>query len=398
MSYTAPTISSTGLTIPSYTDIRDELIAQAKTIFGNDVYLETDSADYQMICVYALKAHDVMNLLQLTYNNMSPSNAVGTGLSSIVKLNGLTRKTSSYSTCEVTLTGTASTVITSGKVKDVSGYIWDLPTTSTIGTDGTVTVTATCETVGAISAMIGDLDIIYTPTSGWTSVTNAAAASVGTAVELDSALRSRQAVSTETPSQTILTGTIAAIASLSGVTRYKVYENYTDSASTDPNGYSLPAHSITCVVEGGTDDDVADVIYYNRGLGCYTNGTTEVSISDPTYGNITIIRFYRPTDVPIYVAMTIKSLTDYTTATTTLIQTALVTYLNSLQIGETLTISALYGAALSVLDDLSSPTFSIRAVTAGIASGSLSTDDISVGFNEVVTGATANVTLTVTTS
>jgi hypothetical protein len=91
-------------------------------------------------------------------------------------------------------------------------------------------------------------------------------------------------------------------------------------------------------------------------------------------------------------------LTDYTTATTTLIQTALVTYLNSLQIGETLTISALYGAALSVLDDLSSPTFSIRAVTAGTVSGSLATDDISVGFNEVVTGATANVVLTVTTS
>jgi uncharacterized phage protein gp47/JayE len=294
------------------------------------------------------------------------------------------------------LTGTTGTVITSGVVSNTAGYKWSLPTTTTIGSGGTINVSATCQTIGSISATIGDITTISTPTAGWTSVTNLVAAVAGTDAETDSALRSRQSISVELPSQTMLTGTIAAIATLSNVTRYKVYENYTNLASTDPNGFNLPPHSITAVVEGGTDSAVAQVIYNNRGLGCYTNGTTEIDILDETYNTNTTIRFYRPEYVPIYVAMTIKALTGYTTATTTSIQTAVAAYLNSLQIGEELTISALYGAALSVLISLSSPTFSIREVYADITPSPTATDDITTDFYKVFSGDVANITLTVT--
>ena len=49
MAYFAPFVDDAGLHIPTYIDIRDDLIAQYKTIFGEEIYLDNDSQDYQMI-------------------------------------------------------------------------------------------------------------------------------------------------------------------------------------------------------------------------------------------------------------------------------------------------------------------------------------------------------------
>lgn len=263
----------------------------------------------------------------------------------------------------------------------------------TIGDGGTVTTSATCQTIGEITASQYSLTNIQTPTSGWTLVTNEVAAVPGLPVETDSLLRIRQALSTELPSLTELEGTMGAIAIVPGVTRYKVYENPTGATGTDPNGYDLPAHSITCVVEGGSDNAVGQAIYENRGLGCKTNGTTTVDFTD-TYGIVTPISFYRPSYVPIFIDITVKKLTGYSTAVGTAIIAALVTYLNSLAIGEELTISALYGAALSVLPDLTRPTFSIITLTAGLSGESdEGTTDIEIDFDEVISGVTEDVVL-----
>ena len=116
MSYTAPYIDAAGLHIPSYTDIRDDLVETFKSIYGQDIYLDNDSQDYQMISAFALKTYDTMQLLQIVYNNHSPKTAVGTGLDSLVKLNGIRRKEASYSTCVLTITGTVGTEIAAGIV------------------------------------------------------------------------------------------------------------------------------------------------------------------------------------------------------------------------------------------------------------------------------------------
>lgn len=90
-------------------------------------------------------------------------------------------------------------------------------------------------------------------------------------METDEQLRARQALSTRLASHTMLSGTIAGIAAVTNVTRYSVHENYT--GFTDAQ--FCPEHSITCIVEGGTDDDVASAIFLNRGIGCDTYGGTQ---------------------------------------------------------------------------------------------------------------------------
>lgn len=389
MAYVAPYIDASGLHIPTYNDILNQMLADARNIFGSDVYLENDSQDYQLISSMAIITFDSLQAVQHTYNARSPVTAVGSALDTVVKINGLQRKPASQSICQVQLSGVVGTVINSGVIKDSSGYLWDLPSVVTLASNPFSSY-AVCETPGNIQAAIGDLSIIQTPTYGWTGVTNAVIAEAGKAVETDAQLRARQAISTASPSQTILDGLNAGIGSVSGASRWSVYEN--DTNVPDVYGPDDPGHSITCVVEGGTNDDVAEQIYARKGIGCYTNGTTLVEITD-AYNRTIPIRFFRPTEIAIDVALTITGHAGYSTTVANAIKAAVVDYLNSLDIGTDLAISAVQYAAMSVNTNLARPIFSINAITICKHGGTPGTSDIVIDFNEVTTGSIANVTI-----
>jgi uncharacterized phage protein gp47/JayE len=391
MSYFAPYIDASGLHLPSYNDIRDQLISDAKSIFGSDIYLEIDSQDYQWISAVSSIIYDSFLTSQSVYNSRGPSTAIGSGLDILVKLNGIKRLPAFYSTLFVVLAGTPGTTITNGIVGDVNGNDWSLNSPIIFNGAGTATAFATCQTPGPIVANIGEINKIVTPTYGWTSVTNIAASSVGTNAESNAQLRSRQAISTAQPTRTVLEGLKGAIAAISGVGRFIVYEN--DTNANDANG--LPPHSITVVVEGGVDIDIAQSIFKKKGPGCYTNGTISVTITDQ-YGVSVIIRFYRPTEVDVDVVINVKRLAGYTTDTTEAIKTAVASYNNSLSIGDDLAISSLWGAAISANIVLTKPLFSITGLTAAKHGEIQRTNDIVIAFNEVTRGNVANITVNVT--
>jgi uncharacterized phage protein gp47/JayE len=384
MAYIVPTIDASGLHVPSYQDILDYLIAQKKIVYGADIYLGVDALDYQELSVFALMLFDVYQTLQAVYNNRSPLTAIGSALDSIVKLNGLKRNIATNSTVDVVVTGTYGTVITNGVVTDTNSNRWLLPASVTIPIAGTITVTATAEEVGEITALAGTVNAIATPTAGWVSVNNSSSAVAGEPVETDTEFRIRQSISVTLPSITPLEKTTAAIAAIAGVTRYKVYENYTNV--NDPVT-DIPPHCIAAVVEGGINTDIFQAIYDNRGLGCYMDGDQVLPIVDDN-GVSTEVRFYRPTEMPVYVTLDIHTLTGWTATTEDLIIAAIADYINSLQIGEMLTHSALYYAAVGVMSNPAKPTFSIYALGADVSpiGSPMETDDIVINFNEVLTG------------
>lgn len=391
MAYAPPSITAAGLVVPSYADILADLITQYQTVYGVTVYLGTDSADYQMLSIFALKINDTMQAVQLAYNARSPLTAVGSDLDSIVKLNGMARKTASYSTAPGTVTGVAGTTINNGEAVDTQGNGWALPSIVIIPSGGSVVVTLTCLTAGAIQVAAGQINAIAAGgTKGWTGITNPAAASPGLPVESDSQLRGRQSFSVSIPSKTLLDGTIARIADVAGVTRALTHENFT--GSVDAAG--TPPHSISAVVEGGADLDVATAIYTNRGIGPDMNGTTTVDVISPSSGAITPVSFSRPTYVQIYVSLSLIQLTNYTSAAETAILNALVTYLNSLQIGQIVTRSALYAIAMSVMPSFLVPQFAIETLTLGTTPAPTGTADISMTYNEVAQTVAGQIVIT----
>ena len=386
------TVTAEGISAPDYQTILDTLTSYFQQIYGSDAYLEPDSKDGQMVALVALAIHDANNTAISVYNCFSPATGYGAALTSNVKINGIARRGATSSTVDLLLTGTAGTSITNGTVKDTNNVIWRLPASVTIGVGGTVMVTATCSNSGAVAAMAGTITTINTPTRGWVSVTNPAAATVGSPAETDAELRIRQGQSVALPSLTPFEGVDGAIANVAGVTRHKLYEN--DTGSTDSNG--LPPHSISAIVDGGDVTEIAQTIRGNKGQGTATYGKTSVTVPD-TYGNPHVISFSRSTDVPIYGHITLKAFTGYTSQIGVQIQQAVADYINGLTIGDDVLLSRIYSPAnLGVVSGGNARYYDIQELLIGKSAGSVAAANIIIAYNESASCKPENIVLTVT--
>lgn len=383
MPYSPPSIGPSGLTVPVYSDILSRLMTSFLGVYGGSCYLGPDSADFQFMSVFALMLSDANGGLQGNYLSLNPLTATGPSLDLVGVTIGTPRKTASFSSAAVTLTGTPGAVITGGVVQDNVGNYWTLLTPVTIGGGGTVSTTATAMNPGNITANANVITMIATPTAGWTAVTNPAAAAAGQPVETDSEYRARLLISQTLPSISLIAGTAAIIAAVPSVTRSKVYENPTDS--TDING--LPAHSITAVVEGGIASAIAQAIYSKKGIGGLSNGTTTISVTDPNNAGITQpVSFTILGYLPISVGLNVHPLAGFTSVIQSNIVTAVINYLNSLGIGHPVVWSEIFGAALTARPDPDNPTFSISAVQDAYLAAS-TTGAVNFSFTLLVSSA-----------
>jgi uncharacterized phage protein gp47/JayE len=385
------TITAQGISAPDYQTILSTITSYFQQIYGTDAYLEPDSKDGQMVALVSLAIHDANNTAIACYNSFSPSSGMTDALTRNVKINGIARKGATNSTVDVTLSASTVVTVTNGSVKDQNNVIWNLPASVTIPLAG-ITVTATCATSGPVAAVIGSVNQINTPTRGWTAVTNATAATVGSAAETDAQLRLRQTQSVALPSLTPFDAVDGALANVTGVTRHKLYEN--DTGSVDSNG--LPAHSIAAIVDGGDADVIAQTIRGKKGQGVSTYGSTAIVVSD-TYGNPHTINFSRSTNVPVYVAITIKAFAGYTTQVGEDIKAAIAAYINSLTIGDDVLLSRIYSPAnLGVVSGGASRYYDITNLQIGKSSGTVAASNIDIAFNESASCTTSNITITVT--
>ncbi len=385
----APTVDANGISIPSYNDVYQSLIAIFQSIYGANIVVSGDSQDGQWIAALAKVINDSNQGAVAVFQSFSPTYAQGVGLSSLVKINGLARQNPSYSTAVGTVTGVAGALITGGVVKDVNGNLWNLPATTQITNAGTAVVTVTAQQAGAIAAPAGSIAQIFNPQYGWQSFVSTADAVIGAAVELDASLRTRQSTSTAIPAQTITEAIAAAVANVTGVVRSFVYEN--DTGATDANG--VPAHSIAVVVEGGAVADIANAIASRKPPGGQTYGTTQVVVYD-SLGLPRTINFFILTLVPIYYSLTVQPLTGWVASTVQQIQTALTNYTNALAIGGSVYETQAQAVA-SLMNSGLGLTFKITAFTLGTTASPTGTADLPILFNEAADCSTSNVVITV---
>jgi uncharacterized phage protein gp47/JayE len=383
-------IDAYGIHSPTYPEILADLQASYRAIFGTDLYLEADSQEGQMLAVFAMALYDANQLAVSVYNSFSPATAQREGLSRVVLVNGIARRTASHSTVDLTLTGQAGTVITGGVAQDVAGQKWDLPASVTIPLAGEVTVTATAQDAGAVQAASGEVSAIATPTRGWQAVTNALAATPGTDVETDAALRQRQRLSTALPSQTVLDGIEGALASLTGVTRCRCYENDEDA----PDARGIPAHSVAVVVEGGDTDTIAQALARKKTLGAGTHGSTSVTVAGSS-GQPVTVRFFRPTLVSPTVEVVIAPRAGYVSTTGAAIQANVAAHLAALPIGEDVLLSKLYTPVNAAEPMEGKRTFDVRALGIARPGDGLAAVNLPLAYTEAAVGAAANVTVTV---
>lgn len=380
-------ITAAGATIPTYAEVLTSLQNSFYAIYGADAYIAPDSQDGQLLAVFAEAITDCNQGALAAYNSFSPSTAQGAGLASVIKINGIAKKAASFSSVDVLLVGQIGATITSGIVEDTNGNKWLLPYSVTIPPAGQITVTATAQALGAIVAVAGSVTRIVTPTFGWQSVTNLAAATPGSPVESDAALRLRQTDSVANPARTVLESTTGQLKGLDGVIAVQPYEN--DTGVTDANG--LPHNTISMVVEGGDAQQIAEAIARKKTPGTGTYGTTSSIVVDSN-GVPNTIRFFRPTVTGIKMELRIQAQAGYSSATGDQLKAALAGYGSTRGIGGTVFNWEEYAI---VRDATPSPSFKVLSITQGLLAGALSAADLVPAFNQRYTCATADVVIVI---
>ena len=309
------TLDEDGLTLESLSDITTYLTDSFKTIYGDDINTDSDSPDGQMIGIFAQAARDLRDIVQDVYGSFDPDTATGSTLDQRCAINGLQRKSGTFTTLPIDVVATdtvaliglddsseSTTDIPSGvfTVKDDSGNLFYLIASVTTSV-GTQSLSFRAADLGSVSVTAGTITTISTVTAGISSVVNTASVTQqGTDEETDTALRMRRQAGVGRTSQGYTDSIETAIAELDDVDAVVVNENDTDSEDSD----GIPAHSIWVVVQGGDDDEIAAAIYAKRPAGVGMKGDEEIYVTREN-GDQAVMYFDRPISVPLYLKFTI---------------------------------------------------------------------------------------------
>lgn len=383
-------ISETGISAPDFDDVLTGFQNKTKEIFGSDIYIEPDSQDGQLLVAVAQALHDCNDAAIAAYNAFRPSGAVGVGLSSTVKVNGIERLVASNSTAPGTVVGQVGKVITNGQVRDANNNIWNLPASVLIPPAGQINVTVTAAEKGAILAPSGTINKIVNPVVGWQSFVSTADATPGEPVESDPTLRKRQAVSTQKNANAVPSALKGALSNLPGVQRVAVYEN--DTASVDANG--IPANSVCVVIEGGDLTQIAQTIGQKKTQGIPTYGTTSQPYINPTTGIPYTIKFFLLAIDTIKIVVSGSALLGYTSAQAGAIKQAFVDYIGAHEIGEDIEYTGLGQPAYQGQPARVMP-YRINSITCAIGAGAQGTADLVIPFNAIARSALTDITVTI---
>lgn len=201
---------------------------------------------------------------------------------------------------------------------------------------------------GAIELPAGALSSIQTPVAGWESITNWTEGSLGREVEGDTELRLRREQSLRLMGSNTLDSIRSSLAQLPGVLSFRV----SDNNGTATNSEGTPRQQVWAIVDGGTAEDVAQVLYEKVAAGIGTRGAQVVNVVSPVNLQAFPIRFDRPTNVPFYVTVTIQASVNTPTDAIGLVRAALVDYANEkLDIGDPVLFTRLFSAINPVIGE-----------------------------------------------
>lgn len=284
-------LTSGGLQVAEFVDIRDALIARYKEVYGTDIDLSTASADGIFVNDLAIIINNILQTMTELYSNLDVNTASGIYLDNLCRLANVTRKQPTHSTASLVVKSllTSGDPVVFGDINengdvinrltfvDKSGNEWVANASITLGPQEESEITVTAVEAGPISAPAGW--ITQTMLVMNLSVTQPNNAIIGENEETDKELRQRRSQSSGADGSSVLESLIGALLEISGIDDVRVYNNNTLNAVTSNDGTSIPAHGIYVILrqqEGlNIDDSVIGELIMNK----LTPGITTVESS-----------------------------------------------------------------------------------------------------------------------
>jgi uncharacterized phage protein gp47/JayE len=247
-------------------------------------------------------------------------------------------------------------------------------------------VTATATEVGPLQQDSNTIVSISTPILGWRSVTNPNPATPGRSPETDEELRDRLLTSRSTRAINLWDSLYSALRNLEGVYSVNIEEN---DSSVTVNG--VPPYSYVAVVSGGNDTEIAQEIWRNKPLGISPQGNTSAIAKDVRGSNRTV-KFSRPTEIPIYIDLTIVLDTDvFPGDGLDQIKQAIIDFtVGAYQIGDDVIYTRLFTPINQVRGHY------VSSMTIGTTASPVGTSNITIAYDEIASFSADNITITTT--
>lgn len=381
-------VTVTGFHRDSYDEILADLIQTANIMFGEDMDTSEQSTFGKFLRLIAYRSDIHQQTGEDVYFSGFAETATGNSLDYIARLKNITRNPASRALQRIRVFGTAGTVVPMNFIVAAGDVYFHSVDESTIASNGRIDITVECNEIGEVgNVFVGTINSIVNPVAGITSITHLSTESLGTEVETDYAFRKRIVDAQSGSGSGNLDSIRSEILKIAGVQSVYIEEN-----SENEEVFGLPPHSFRAIVTAPTTvkDAVAEAIFRKKPVGIATSGSVTGYARDEG-GELHDIHFSWSTQVQIYakISVSLASGTDSATAIAAIKQN-IVDRINTYGNAQDLTSTSLYGPVYAVSGVADVTNLQIKT-----ASGSYSTETISIDIDEVARISAANIEVTI---
>lgn len=365
------TLSSSGYSIQTFAEIKEDIQEGLRTVFGNDVNLDEETVQGYLVNWLANTFNVVEQSGLAIYNGLDLTKAVGLMLDNFAILKGTERNDGAKAIIDVDLTSSAT-----GYTIPASSVFKVLNTEVLFETTGETSVTAFTQEIELIAKENGECALSIgdklSSQAYFSALTDIEVTSVteGVDAESDNVLRERLLEIQDVSSQGDVNAVYTALYNLDDVQKVKVLENATDTEDGD----GVPPYSINAIVLGETTQNIVDTMYTKLSAGTPTYGAVSGTYTD-IQGYSHICYFDRPSNVPIWIAASVTAKDGEVSVDgsfDTIIKENCNTYVNNLKIGTDVSYSTIYGIfAEPRAFDIVSLQMSKVSATSGMAASSV---------------------------
>lgn len=331
-----------GFLRPTYDELLEDRIEQAKALFGDDIDTSEHTAIGKFIRLAVYDLAKAWESLELCYYSRFPNTASGVNLDRLLPFAGITRNPATRAQHKVKFTGESNFAIPVGfLVGTAQGVTFYLVNGVTLDANGYGEGTVECTELGTVgNVTLGMIAEIVNPDASVAAVEHTDIIQLGEDTEPDAALRERFATTIAGAGSSTAASIQGAIMRVSGVKDCIIVENASDA--TDAEG--RPAHSFECYVyaPASLDGEIAEAIYSKKPLGIQSYGDTSVVVNEKTIG------FTHTEEVTVKIKAVVKYDDSFGVNGVSEIKTALIDYINNLGNGGDVIYSALFGRIHSV--------------------------------------------------
>lgn len=261
-------ITGTGVIVPDTSNLLSEIQKRFTDLFGENLDLSPTTPQGRLIELFNRSETFTLQACAMMSNMLNLNKANGFVLDDLGALFLIERKPATRTQTTVIMYGVPDTIIPANtRLRSSDGYVFVNPSPATIGADGSVGVLYVAEQAGEIPAVADTITLVLDGVNGLERVVNPAPPSqIGQLQESDNVFRNRIKASLNLNAIGVLSAIKAGIEQVSGVVGSYCYDNF-DDVAVIIDGLSVPAHSLLAVVDGGDEQEIANVLYAKKTAG-----------------------------------------------------------------------------------------------------------------------------------